>query len=67
MVDGVDMLISPVRRRRSRPRVIERASAHVEDNEVCRAYLGSEHLGGRVKMTDWWAAELDAIISEAKI
>jgi hypothetical protein len=66
LVDDVDILISSVRRRRCRPRVVERASAHVEDNEVRRAYLDGEHLEGRVKMTDRLATEIDVVVSEQK-
>ncbi len=38
---------------------IERALAHVEVNDVRRAYLRGEHWDERVRMTQWWADELD--------
>ncbi len=37
------------------PDAIERALAHVEANEVRRAYARGEHWDERVKMSDWWA------------
>jgi integrase len=40
---------------------IERALAHVESNEVRRAYLRGEHWEERVRMAEWWAAELEAM------
>ncbi len=40
---------------------VERALAHVEANEVRRAYVRGEHWEERVKMAEWWADELDAI------
>ncbi|MBM1633876.1 tyrosine-type recombinase/integrase [Sulfitobacter mediterraneus] len=39
---------------------IERALAHVEVNDVRRAYLRGEHWDERVRMTQWWADELDS-------
>ncbi|MCK0122546.1 tyrosine-type recombinase/integrase [Loktanella sp. F6476L] len=41
------------------PDAIERALAHVEANDVRRAYLRGEHWEERMKMAEWWAAELD--------
>jgi integrase len=38
---------------------IERQLAHVEGNEVRRAYARGEHWAERVKMTSWWANYLD--------
>jgi integrase len=40
------------------PDAIERALAHVEKNEVRRAYARGEHWDERVKLADWWAAQL---------
>ncbi|OYW66964.1 MAG: integrase, partial [Bosea sp. 12-68-7] len=44
--------------------VIERALAHVEKDDVRRAYARGEHWDERVKMAQWWADELDAMRSE---
>lgn len=41
------------------PDAIERALAHVEANEVRRAYARGEHWDERVKMSDWWAGFLE--------
>jgi len=41
------------------PDAIERALAHIEKNEVRRAYARGEHWEERVKLADWWAMELD--------
>lgn len=47
--------------------VIERALAHVEKDDVRRAYARGEHWDERVKMAQWWANELDAMrVSRAK-
>ena len=43
------------------PDAIERALAHVEKNEVRRAYARGEHWEERVKLADWWAMELGAM------
>lgn len=40
------------------PDAIERALAHVEKNEVRRAYARGEHWDERVKLADWWAGLL---------
>ena len=40
------------------PDAIERALAHVERNEVRRAYARGAHWDERVRMADWWAKEL---------
>lgn len=42
------------------PDAIERALAHVEGNDVRRAYARGEHWDERVKMAQWWADELEA-------
>lgn len=41
------------------PDAIERALAHVEKNEVRRAYARGEHWEERVRLADWWAAFLE--------
>lgn len=40
------------------PDAIERALAHVEKNEVRRAYVRGEHWEERVRLADWWAGFL---------
>lgn len=40
------------------PDAIERALAHVEKNEVRRAYARGEHWEERVKLANWWAGYL---------
>ena len=40
---------------------IERALAHVEKNEVRRAYARGEHWEERVRLADWWAGYLDKV------
>ena len=44
---------------------IERALAHVESNDVRRAYVRGEHWDERFKMAAWWANELDEMKSNA--
>ncbi|MBT0958664.1 tyrosine-type recombinase/integrase [Alphaproteobacteria bacterium KMM 3653] len=41
------------------PDAIERALAHVEKNEVRRAYARGEHWEERIRLADWWAGYLD--------
>jgi len=43
------------------PDAIERALAHVEKNEVRRAYARGEHWDERVRLADWWAGYLDEV------
>lgn len=43
------------------PDAIERALAHVERNEVRRAYARSAFWGERVKLADWWAGFLEEL------
>jgi hypothetical protein len=43
------------------PDAIERQLAHVENNDVRRAYARSEHWDERVTMMQWWADYLDAL------
>lgn len=45
------------------PDAIERALAHVEKNEVRRAYARGAHWEERVRLADWWAAFLDDMAS----
>lgn len=47
------------------PDAVERALAHVEANEVRRAYVRGEHWDERVRMTQWWADELEQMSVEA--
>lgn len=42
---------------------VERALAHVEGNDVRRAYLRGEHWEERVRMANWWAEQLDEMKS----
>lgn len=43
------------------PDAIERALAHVEKNEVRRAYARGEHWDERVRLAVWWAGMLDSM------
>lgn len=43
------------------PDAIERQLAHVEGNEVRRAYTRGEHWHERVQMMNWWADYLDQL------
>lgn len=43
------------------PDVIERQLAHVESNEVRRAYARGDHWVERARMMGWWADHLDAL------
>jgi len=43
------------------PDAIERALAHVESNDVRRAYARGEHWEERIKLADWWASFLDQV------
>ena len=45
------------------PDAIERALAHIESNQVRRAYDRGEHWQERVKLADWWAGFLDELKS----
>ncbi|MEJ1968482.1 MAG: hypothetical protein WDN03_07610 [Rhizomicrobium sp.] len=42
---------------------IERQLAHIEGNDVRRAYARSAHWDERVKMMVWWANHLDRLRS----
>jgi integrase len=43
------------------PDAIERALAHVEGNDVRRAYARGEHWDERVRMATWWARHCDIL------
>lgn len=43
------------------PDAIERQLAHIENNNVRRAYARAEHWEERVKMMQWWADYLDEL------
>jgi integrase len=47
------------------PDAIERQLAHVESNDVRRAYARGEHWDERVKMMQWWANYLDELKASA--
>lgn len=47
------------------PDAIERALAHVEANDVRRAYARGEHWEERVRMARWWAERLEALTTAA--
>ncbi|GAA6158604.1 MULTISPECIES: integrase arm-type DNA-binding domain-containing protein [Ruegeria] len=46
------------------PDAIERALAHVEKNEIRRAYARGTHWDERVDLTQWWADQLDKMKKE---
>lgn len=46
---------------------IERQLAHVENNDVRRAYARGEHWNERVEMMQWWAGYLDQLREGANI
>jgi integrase len=45
------------------PDAIERQLAHLEQNEVRRAYARGEHWDERVRMAAWWASYLESLKS----
>ena len=49
------------------PEVIERQLAHVDANEVRRAYARGSHWDERVRMLEWWAHHLDELKSEGAV
>jgi len=49
--------------RKWHPDAIERQLAHVESNDVRRAYLRGEHWDERVRMMQWWSDHLDQLKS----
>lgn len=46
------------------PDAIERALAHVEKNEVRRAYARGEHWEERAKLANWWAGYLEELAAK---
>ena len=44
------------------PDAIERALAHVEKNEIRRAYDRGQHWDERVKLAEWWGEELQHLV-----
>ena len=46
---------------------IERQLAHIERNDVRRAYTRGEHWDERVRMIQWWADYLDHLKQVGKI
>lgn len=46
------------------PDAIERQLAHIENNDVRRAYARAEHWEERMKMMQWWADYLDELESK---
>lgn len=53
--------------RRWHPDAIERALAHIENNDVRRAYARGEHWEERVAMAEWWADQLDMFRDSAEV
>jgi integrase len=49
------------------PDAIERQLAHIEKNDVRRAYARGEHWKERVEMSKWWADYLDTLKAASKI
>ncbi|MCJ2188198.1 tyrosine-type recombinase/integrase [Novosphingobium beihaiensis] len=49
------------------PDAIERQLAHVESNEVCRAYARGDHWAERKKMMQFWSDYLDSLRTGAKV
>lgn len=46
------------------PDAIERQLAHVEKNEVRRAYARGEHWAERMKMMNWWSSFLEGLMAK---
>jgi integrase len=46
---------------------IERQLAHIEQNDVRRAYARGEHWEERVRMMAWWADHLDALCAGSPV
>jgi len=53
--------------RKWHPDAIERQLAHVEGNDVRRAYLRGEHWNERVKMMQYWSDYLDQLRAAEKV
>jgi integrase len=49
------------------PDAIERQLAHVENNDVRRAYARGEHWDERVKLMTWWADHLDTLRNGGRV
>ena len=49
------------------PDAIERQLAHVENNDVRRAYLRGEHWEERIKMMQWWSDHLIKLYESGNI
>ncbi len=49
------------------PDVIERQLAHVESDDVRRAYARGEHWSERVRMMDWWADHIEALRKDTSV
>lgn len=49
------------------PDVIERQLAHVENNDVRRAYARGDHWADRVRMMQWWADYLDELKADGAV
>ncbi len=49
------------------PDAIERQLAHIESNNVRRAYARGEHWEERVRMMQWWADHLDNLKTVGKV
>ncbi|PTV94060.1 integrase [Rhodobacter aestuarii] len=47
------------------PDAIERALAHIEQNDVRRAYARGEHWDERVRLAQWWADYLETLRTSA--
>jgi integrase len=47
------------------PDAIERALAHVEDNQVRGAYARGEYWDERVRLAEWWAGFLDEVRAQS--
>ena len=45
---------------------IERQLAHVEGNQVRRAYSSAEYISGRRKMLCWWSDYLDKALTKGR-
>lgn len=53
--------------RKWHPDAIERQLAHIESNDVRRAYLRGEHWDERVRMMQWWSDYLDQLRTHGKV
>ena len=53
--------------RKWHPDAIERQLAHVENNDVRRAYLRGEHWNERVRMMQFWSDYLDRLMERGRV